>query len=56
MIFIQEFFFIYFKFFVGSGEGLVAEILSLVEVSLQTLFVLNACWRRCRGAQQNRTK
>ncbi|XP_070504476.1 proton channel OtopLc-like isoform X3 [Chironomus tepperi] len=40
----------------GSGEGLVAEILSLIEVSLQTLFVLNACWRRCRGAQQNRTK
>ncbi|KAG5678088.1 hypothetical protein PVAND_007790 [Polypedilum vanderplanki] len=40
----------------GSSEALLAEVLSLIQVSLQTLFVLNACWRRCRGAQQNRTK
>ncbi|XP_055685217.1 proton channel OtopLc isoform X1 [Lutzomyia longipalpis] len=40
----------------GSEEGFVAEILSLLQTSMQTLFVLNASWRRCRGAQQNRTK
>ncbi|CAO1365528.1 unnamed protein product, partial [Diamesa hyperborea] len=40
----------------GARNGLIAEILSLVQVSLQTLFILNACWRRCRGAQQNRMK
>ena len=42
--------------FPGARNGLIAEILSLVQVSLQTLFILNACWRRCRGAQQNRMK
>ncbi|XP_059616659.1 proton channel OtopLc-like isoform X2 [Phlebotomus argentipes] len=40
----------------GSQEGFVAEICSLLQTSMQTLFVLNASWRRCRGAQQNRTK
>jgi hypothetical protein len=37
-------------------EGLIAEILSLVQCSTQTLFILNSVWRRCRGAQQNREK
>ncbi|XP_058823938.1 proton channel OtopLc-like isoform X1 [Topomyia yanbarensis] len=41
---------------VGSREGLIAEIFSLVQTSMQTLFILNAVWRKCRGAQQNRTK
>lgn len=43
---------------VGSGgaEAMAAEILSLLQTSVQTLFILNACWRRCRGAEQNRTK
>ncbi|GAB0087070.1 Otopetrin [Sergentomyia squamirostris] len=40
----------------GSEDGFAAEILSLLQTSMQTLFVLNASWRRCRGAQQNRTK
>ncbi|XP_050101697.1 proton channel OtopLc-like isoform X2 [Anopheles aquasalis] len=40
----------------GAREGLVAELLGLLQTSLQTLFILNAVWRRCRGAQQNRTK
>lgn len=40
----------------GSEEGLAAEILSLVQTSIQTLFILNASWRRCRGAKQHRIK
>lgn len=40
----------------GGTEGLLAEILCLLQTSLQTLFVLNASWRRCKGAQQQRTK
>lgn len=41
---------------VGARDGLTAEILSLLQTSLQTLFVLNASWRRCKGAKQNRQK
>lgn len=33
-----------------------AETLCLFQTSLQTLFVLNASWRRCKGAQQQRNK
>ncbi|XP_055636582.1 proton channel OtopLc isoform X2 [Toxorhynchites rutilus septentrionalis] len=40
----------------GAGEGMIAEIFSLVQTSMQTLFILNAVWRKCRGALQNRTK
>lgn len=40
----------------GARDGLTAEVLSLIQTSLQTLFVLNASWRRCKGAQQNRQK
>lgn len=40
----------------GGKEGLCAEILCLVQTSLQTLFILNASWRRCKGAQQQRKK
>lgn len=40
----------------GSVEALAAEILGLIQTSVQTLFILNACWRRCRGQEQNRTK
>uniref|UniRef100_A0A182N028 Otopetrin n=1 Tax=Anopheles dirus TaxID=7168 RepID=A0A182N028_9DIPT len=40
----------------GAREGLVAELFSLFQTSIQTLFILNAVWRKCRGAQQNRTK
>ncbi|XP_055524552.1 proton channel OtopLc-like isoform X2 [Wyeomyia smithii] len=41
---------------IGAREGLIAEIFSLVQTSMQTLFILNAVWRKCRGAQQNRAK
>lgn len=40
----------------GSTEELCAELLCLLQTSLQTLFVLNASWRRCKGAQQQRNK
>ncbi|XP_031634080.1 proton channel OtopLc-like isoform X2 [Contarinia nasturtii] len=40
----------------GSAEGLLAEMLCLMQTSLQTLFILNASWRRCKGSQQNRNK
>ncbi|XP_018802617.1 PREDICTED: otopetrin-2 isoform X2 [Bactrocera latifrons] len=37
-------------------EGIVAEILGLVETSLQTMFILHASHRRCKGAKQARRK
>lgn len=40
----------------GGRDALVAEILSLLQVSVQTLFILNACWRRTKGTTQNRIK
>lgn len=40
----------------GGQDGLIAEILSLIQTSIQTLFILNASWRRCKGSQQNRKK
>lgn len=39
-----------------SANGLFAEVLSLLQTSLQTMFILNAWWRRTKGAQQNRIK
>ena len=39
-----------------SREAMIAEIFSLVQTSFQTLFILNAAWRKCRGATQNRSK
>lgn len=40
----------------GTIEALLAEVLCLLQTSLQTLFVLNASWRRCKGSQQQRKK
>lgn len=37
-------------------DGLVSEVMGLVQTSVQTLFILNACWRKCRGAEQQRLK
>ncbi|XP_054730525.1 proton channel OtopLc isoform X2 [Anastrepha obliqua] len=37
-------------------EGIVAEILGLVETSLQTMFILHASHRRCKGSKQARRK
>ncbi|XP_017482492.1 PREDICTED: uncharacterized protein LOC108371439 [Rhagoletis zephyria] len=37
-------------------EGMVAEILSLAETSLQTMFILHASHRRCKGSKQARRK
>ncbi|XP_055638387.1 proton channel OtopLc-like isoform X2 [Toxorhynchites rutilus septentrionalis] len=48
-------------FSIGISEyatvySLLAEIISLIQTSLQTLFITNAWWRRCKGAKQNRSK
>ncbi|XP_055545256.1 proton channel OtopLc-like isoform X2 [Wyeomyia smithii] len=48
-------------FSIGISEyatvySLLAEIFSLIQTSLQTLFIMNAWWRRCKGAKQNRSK
>lgn len=41
----------------GYGlNGLLSEVMSLIQTSFQTIFILNAWWRRTKGAQQNRTK
>lgn len=40
----------------GSLYGLIAEVLSLLQTCLQTMFILNAWWRRCKGNSQNRQK
>lgn len=39
-----------------SRNGLISEVLSLLQTSLQTIFILNAWWRRTKGNQQNKTK
>lgn len=36
----------------GGKEGLFAEIFCLMQTSLQTLFILNASWRRCKGTRK----
>lgn len=46
----------YFSLDEGGIYGLVAETFSIVQTSMQTLFILNAWWRRCRSAQENRQK
>lgn len=46
----------YFSIGKGGLYGLVAEIFSIVQTSMQTLFILNTWWRRCRSARENRKK
>lgn len=36
--------------------GLFAEILSIIQTTVQTIFILNAWWRRTKGNHQNKTK
>lgn len=40
----------------GGAQGLLAEILSICQTSMQTLFILNSWWRRCRSEVENRQK
>lgn len=40
----------------GGVYGLIAEVFSLVQTSMQTLFILNAWYRRSRSAQEIRKK
>lgn len=37
-------------------EGIVAEVFDLLSTSLQTLFILHASHRRCKGSKQIRRK
>lgn len=39
-----------------SHTGIISESLSLIQTAVQTIFILNAWWRRVKGQQQNRTK
>ncbi|XP_058443306.1 proton channel OtopLc-like isoform X2 [Malaya genurostris] len=48
-------------FSIGVSEyatvySLLAEFISFTQTSLQTLFIMNTWWRRCKGAKQNRSK
>lgn len=40
----------------GSMIGLTSEFVGIFQTSLQTLFIFNSWWRRCKGAHQNRKK
>lgn len=40
----------------GNTYGIIAEVFSLAQTSVQTIFILNSWWRRCKGSQQNRIK
>lgn len=46
----------YFSIRQGGLYGLIAETFSIVQTSMQTLFILNTWWRRCRSARENRIK
>lgn len=37
-------------------EGIIAEVFSILQTSLQTMFILHASHRRCKGATQVRKK
>lgn len=50
------YFSIWYETNAGGLQGLIAEAFSLVQTSIQTLFILNAWWRRCRSAHENRKK
>lgn len=41
---------------VNGVYGLICEAFSIVQTSMQTLFILNAWWRRCRSAAETRQK
>lgn len=40
----------------GAAHGFIAEVFSLLQTSIQTLFILNAWWRRCRSTREKRQK
>lgn len=46
-------------YFTMNGEtpvGLVADIFSIIQTSVQTMFVFDAWWRRCKNLKQAKTK
>uniref|UniRef100_A0A336KML1 CSON012925 protein n=1 Tax=Culicoides sonorensis TaxID=179676 RepID=A0A336KML1_CULSO len=40
----------------GAAMGMFAEILCIVQTTLQTLFILHGWWKRCKGHEQRRQK
>ncbi|XP_060532083.1 proton channel OtopLc-like [Cylas formicarius] len=46
----------YFTINGSSPVGMVADIFSLVQTGLQTMFVLDGWWRRCRNIEQAKKK
>ncbi|KAL1509108.1 hypothetical protein ABEB36_003902 [Hypothenemus hampei] len=46
----------YFTMENETPVGLVADIFAFIQTSLQTMFVLDAWWRRCKNISQARTK
>lgn len=46
----------YFTMEDGTPVGLIADIFAFVQTCLQTMFVLDAWWRRCRNLTQAKTK
>lgn len=46
----------YFTMNSDTAIGMVAEICSFIQTCLQTMFVLDSWWRRCRNMQQAKTK
>lgn len=46
----------YFTITTNSPVGLVADVFSLIQTCLQTMFVLDGWWRRCRNLEQTKRK
>ncbi|KAK4887195.1 hypothetical protein RN001_003466 [Aquatica leii] len=46
----------YFTISYSSPAGLMTEVFSFIQTCLQTMFVLDGWWRRCRNLQQTKRK
>lgn len=46
----------YFTLSSNFPAGLLAEVFSLIQTCLQTMFVLDGWWRRCRNLEQTKRK
>lgn len=40
----------------GAAWGMLAEVLSIMQTILQTLFIMSTWWKRCKGQTQTREK
>lgn len=55
-VFIYCMFSIIGSYFQTPSIGLITEIFAFVQTCLQTIFVLDASWRKCRNIEQSRKK